>query len=417
MKQQIGIIGGGIIGLCCAYYLRKNGHQVTVFERGEIGKGASYGNAGLIVPALYQPLSDPDIRTKGIKWLLNPGSPFYLKPRLDWGLLKWLWQFNRFCTVQHAAMGKPLLRDWQLYSLSLYQEMQVDLQTTCEQAGICFVARTDKGLQELEALATEADTMDLSAELLSATDIHAREAGLSLNCVGGLYYAIGSKVHPQTLTQNLHQYLLAQGVNIHTHCHIEQFLQSSSGNVQSIVDNQGKTYHCDQYIIAGGVFSDELGKSIGLNLPLQAGKGFSFVTAKTDSLNFKTPLILLEDKIAVTPYADSVRFAGTMMFCGKDLSISSHRVQTMRSAANCVFNGLTLTEDNTVDVWAGLRPCSPDGMPLVGRANTAENVIVATGHGMQGMSLGATTGKVVSDLIDKQRAEIDIHAMRLSRFS
>ncbi len=415
MKQHIGIIGGGIIGLCCAYYLQKSGYQVTLFDSGEIGKGASYGNAGWIVPALYQPLSSPDIRAKGIKWLLNPNSPFYLKPRLDRDLLKWLWLFNRFCTAKHATMGKPLLRDWQLYSLSLFKEMQTDVETTCEQTGVCFIARTEKGLQELEILAAEAKTLDLSAELLTATAINTRETGLSLNCQGGLYYPTDSKVHPYTLVQHLHSYLIAQGVHFHTHCAIKT-LHLSSGSVQSMTDSRGNVHHCDQYIIAGGAYSDELGKMLGVNLPIQAGKGFSFVTAKTPTLDFKTPLMLLEDKIAVTPYANHVRFAGTMMFCGKDLSINQYRVENMRVVANRLFTNVALTTANTDDIWAGLRPCSPDGIPLVGRTNPVSNVIVATGHGMLGISLGAATGKIVSDLVDEQRPEIDIHAMRLQRF-
>ncbi len=414
MTQQVGIIGGGIIGLCSAYYLQKSGYQVSIFERNDIGMEASYGNAGLITPAVYQPLASPEIRNKGLRWMLNRNSPFHLKPRLDWGLVQWLWLFNRYCTTTHVEASKPFLYELQLYSLMLYQLMDVDLQSTCEQTGICFLSRTQQGLEALQQLAEEADELlQLPVELLTPEQLSAREQ-LSLNCTGGLYYANDAKVSPFTLCQHLSDYLKANGATVHTQCDIKQ-LEQSGKQVTAVIDTEGNAYHCDQFVFAGGAYTDELGRLFGKKIPLQAGKGFSFSAEKTTS-GFNTPLLLLEDKIAVTPYADTVRFAGTMMLAGKDKSIDTRRVSSMRQSINRCFNDFALDENNTSETWAGLRPCSPDGLPIVGRIDEGANVIVATGHGMLGMSLGAATGQIVTQIIEDSVAHLAADKMRLDRF-
>ena len=197
-------------------------------------------------------------------------------------------------------------------------------------------------------------------------------------------------------------------------CKIQDFILKNN-QIKSIITNKDEKYEADKFVLSSGIFSTKLANKLGLNLLMQAGKGFSFTVPKNDALNFKTPMILAEQKIAITPYDSYVRFGGTMMICGNDLSINQRRINNIRKYSNNYINNLNIQQEDMNDLWAGLRPCSPDGLPYIGKAKIS-NLVVASGHAMMGVSLGPASGKIVSDLINEKKTQINIKRMTLYRF-
>ncbi len=404
--------------MCSAYFLHKSGYQVSIFDANKIGVECSYGNAGLIVPSHFETLASPGILKKGLKWMLNPNSPFFLKPKLDLDLLKWIIRFNTFCTTKHVNENKHFLKDINLYSLDLYKQLKQssDFEFDFKNSGLLMMCKEEKTLKEEQALVKEAKEIGLNAEILNSDDLKKLEPNASFNVLGASYFKDDSKIQPYDFIIAIKNYLEKNGVNIYENCLIED-VNISNGKVVSIVDSSNNDYSFDQYVFTTGIYTSKIAKKFNLNLPMQGGKGFSFIANKNEALDFSTPMILAEEKVAVTPYSDYVRFGGTMMLGVNDLTINDRRINNIRKAANSYINGLEISESSMKDIWAGLRPCSPDGIPYIGRSDSLSNVIIATGHAMMGVSLGPATGKIVSDLINENNTDLNIQKMNLNRFT
>ncbi len=404
--------------MCSAYFLHKSGYQVSIFDANKIGVECSYGNAGLIVPSHFETLASPGILKKGLKWMLNPNSPFFLKPKLDLDLLKWIIRFNTFCTTKHVNENKHFLKDINLYSLDLYKQLKQssDFEFDFKNSGLLMMCKEEKTLKEEQALVKEAKEIGLNAEILNSDDLKKLEPNATFNVLGASYFKDDSKIQPYDFIIAIKNYLEKNGVNIYENCLIED-VNISNGKVVSIVDSSNNDYSFDQYVFTTGIYTSKIAKKFNLNLPMQGGKGFSFITEKNEALDFSTPMILAEEKVAVTPYSDYVRFGGTMMLGVNDLTINDRRINNIRKAANSYINGLEISESSMKDIWAGLRPCSPDGIPYIGRSDSLSNVIIATGHAMMGVSLGPATGKIVSDLINENNTDLNIQKMNLNRFT
>ncbi|WP_320034071.1 FAD-dependent oxidoreductase [Halarcobacter sp.] len=415
--KEIAIVGGGISGLFSAYFLHKSGHKVTVLESNKIGVECSYGNAGLIVPSHFEALANPGVLKKGLKWMLNPNSPFFLKPRFDLDLVKWIFRFNSFCTKKHVENNKYFLRDISLYSTALYKELlgNEDFDFDYKNTGLLMMCKEEKTLLEEEHLIKEANELGLKGKILNKEDIKKLEPNASFDVLGAAYYEDDGRVQPYDLIIAIKNYLESEGVVFKEDCKIED-INLSGSKIDSLVDDAGTKYVADEYIFATGVFTANIAKKFKLNIPMQGGKGFSFIVKKNDALNFSTPMILAEEKVAITPYDSYVRFAGTMMICGEDKTIVDRRVNNIRNASNNYINNSNIQKSDMEDLWAGLRPCSPDGIPYIGRSKEFSNLIIATGHAMIGISLGPSTGKIVTSLVNEEKPEIDIEKMNLYRF-
>lgn len=415
---KIAIIGGGISGLCSAYYLSKSGHSVEIFESKTLAMQCSYGNAGLIVPSHFETLANPGILKKGIKWMLNPNSPFFLKPRFDMDLLKWIIRFNLFCTNKHVNENKYFLRDINLYSHSLYQELydNDDFDFELKHTGLLMLCKEEKTLRDEESLVIEAKELGLVASILNKNEIKQIEPNASFNCIGASYFKNDSKIQPYDFMIAMKKYLEKNGVKIYENCEISD-VTCESGKIKSIISKESNVYTADEFVLTAGVLSFDFAKKFELNLSMQAGKGFSFKVDKTEAMNFSTPLILAEEKVAVSPYDEYVRFGGTMMLAGNDDSINDRRVNNIKKAANSYINNLNLQDSQINDVWAGLRPCSPDGLPYIGKSKKYKNLTIATAHAMMGISLAPATGKIVNNLINNEKNDLDISKMDIHRFT
>lgn len=407
------IIGGGIIGISTAYFLAKKGAAVTLIEKGDVAAGSSYGNAGLVCPCHSTPLPAPGALTQGLKWLFDAESPFYIKPRLDADLLAWLWRFQRFSN--HRAFGRavPLLRDLQRASLDLYQTIIEREKLAChfEKSGGLMLYRTAVGFAHGQAETAVLQKHGLQMTILTGEEVRQREPLARAEIVGGIQYEEDAHLTPHLFVQGLAAAAQTQGARLLTQTELLDFAREGD-RITAVTTTHG-TFQPEQVVLAAGVWSSLLARQLGVKLPMQPAKGYS-VTVKRPSPAPQTHLHLGEAKVVVTPMGPHLRFAGTLELAGYDLSINQRRVQAILRAADDYLTGME--EKEIVEIWRGLRPCSPDGLPYIGRSAAVSNLIIAAGHAMLGMSMGPITGQLTAELAAEERPSLDLAAFDVERF-
>jgi len=415
-KTETLVIGGGAIGICCAFYLNELGKQVVLVEKSDICSGSSYGNAGLIVPSYSIPLAAPGAIRQGLKWMFKPQSPFYIKPRLDRQLLAWLWQFNGACNLNHVRQSIPLLHELHAASLNLYDAL-VDLEgldCALEKKGLIELFNTRKGFDHSIADIALMKQFGIENRILEKNELPEFLDGIRTTAIGGAYLPHDAHLVPDRFVHQLARHIENKGVSLLTSCEVLDF-EAAGRRVTRVKTTRGDILAQD-VILAGGAWSADLARSLKLNLSMQPAKGYS-ITFKRPAVCPALPITLAEAKVVLTPMADTLRFAGTLELAGFDQSINPGRVQAILQAVRAYFPDMNPDAFDLIEIWRGLRPCSPDGLPYLGRAPRYDNLIIATGHGMLGISLAPITGKIVSQLISNQKPPLDIAAMRVERFN
>jgi D-amino-acid dehydrogenase len=412
-KTDILIIGGGVIGVCVAYYLRQRGASVTLVEKGEIAAGASYGNAGWVVPSHSIPLPTPDAVKNGLKWMLNPASPFYIKPRLDLDLLAWLLKFAMAARPGPMHRAIPVLRDLNLASRYLFDVLAAvpGLHFDYHQQGMLMAYKTPEGYAGAKHEADLLHRYGLACELLSADQTLAIAPMLKPNLAGGLFFPDDAHMNPALFVRNLAAHAQAMGVTILTHTEVTGF-DVDTGHIKAVQTSNG-AIEVQQVVLAAGAWSPLVARELNLHLPVQAGKGYS-VTLNRPANAAQFPIGLAEARVVTSPYENSFRLAGTMELGGMNLDKNQRRIDAIVQAARANFEGLEAIE--TTEVWQGLRPCTPDGLPVIDRAPDLKNLILATGHAMMGLSLGPITGKLVAQLACGEKPSIDLGLLKANRF-
>jgi len=404
MTKHILIVGGGVIGLCTAYYAAQRGHRVTVVDRAsEYDLGCSYGNAGMITPSHFVPLAAPGAIRLALKWMWNPESPFYMKPRLDSRLIEWAWKFYRAAKVKHVIGSAPLLLDLNLASRECFVRLAREWgDFAIEEKGIVMVCNTDEGLQHELATAEMARELGLPIEILDAKQIAAMEPDLQMTIAGGIYFPKDAYLAPMEFMSALKKRV---AVRWNTAAH----LRVNGNRVVSDIE-------ADEYVLCGGAWSSQIARDLKLHLPMQAGKGYS-LTLQRPRKKPAHAMILSEVRVAVTPMGESLRFGGTMEITGTDLSINPSRVRGIVKSVPKYLPDFGADDFRDVQPWAGLRPCSPDGLPYIGRFARYENLSVATGHAMMGLSLGPITGKLMAEVLSGEPASIPLEPLSPDRYS
>ncbi len=410
---MIAVIGGGVVGVCTAYYLARRGLPVSLVEKGEIAAGSSYGNAGLIVPSHSVPLAAPGALRQGLRWMLDPESPFYIRPRLSRDLVRWLLRFRRACTEDHVRRSIPVIRDLSRASLDLYQELSAlpELEFGFRQDGVLAVFRTVAGFAHGRQEAAVLDEAGIAAKIVDAEGVRALEPALRHDVSGGVYFPDDAHVTPDRFVRGLAR--VAQGLGARVLTGTEVFGFTTRGRRIAVVETTRGNLDVDGVVLTAGAWSSELARGLGLDLPLQAAKGYS-ITCDRPPVGPRIPLLLGEARVAVTPMDDALRFAGTLELAGLDLAIKRRRVEAIRRVVPRY-----LAEERYVvrEIWRGLRPCSPDGLPYIGRPARYDNLIVATGHAMIGVSLGPVTGALVAQLAAGEAPMLDLAPLSPDRFS
>jgi D-amino-acid dehydrogenase len=409
------IIGGGIIGLASAYYLLKSGWKVTIVDKGELSDNCSHGNAGMIVPSHFIPLAAPGMMSKGIKWMFNSKSPFYVKPSLDLSLLSWGIKFMKSATAAQVDRAAPFLRDYHLLSKQLYEDLALEegFDFGLEKKGILMLYKTKKAGEEEIHVAREAQKLGLDVEILSREEAQAREPGIRLDVAGAVHYHCDAHLYPAALMAQLLKYVKDAGAEVLTHTEVAGY-EIRHGEIKT-VHTRNAPVDGDLIIMTGGSWLPQLSRLAGLSIPVMPGKGYSFME-ENHTRPMVHPALLIEARVAVTPMNGQVRFGGTMELAAVNDHIHMKRVEGIVNAIPQYYPELNTSMPKKERIWYGFRPCSPDGLPYLGYSKKIKNLIIAGGHGMMGISLGPATGKVVAELANRTTTSVDIRLYDPERY-
>jgi D-amino-acid dehydrogenase len=411
--RAVVVIGGGVIGVSSAYYLARGGWDVTLLDKGEICAGSSYGNAGLIVPSHVVPLAAPGVWWQGVKWMLRPESPFYIKPRASLELARWLWRFRAACTPARMRQAMPLLRRLGVESLDLYRELaeKGGFDFGFRQPGSMTVFFTAEGLAHGREEARLLAEAGVAVEVLDGPAARSAEPALRPGVVGALFCREDALLVPDRFVNGLAQLTASHGTRILAGA--EAIGLRTAGNRITAVETTRGAVTADTVVLAAGAWSPEIGRALGLRVPIQPAKGYS-LTYRRPARGPAIPLLPAEGRFSVTPMGEFLRFGGTLELAGMDLSIKRRRVEALRrNALRCIEGAEDL---ELLEIWRGLRPCTPDGLPLIGRTARFDNLVLAAGHAMVGMSLGPVTGKLVAQVVAGTAAARDLHLLDPGRF-
>ena len=411
--SHVTILGAGIIGLSTALYCARRGMKVRVVDRKPAQRdGCSFGNAGMIVPSHFIPLAAPGMVALGLKWMWNPESPFYIKPRLDLDLMRWGMQFWKAATREKVTAAGPVLRDLSLLSRQCFDELGLDF--GLQKKGLLMLCKQQHMLDEEAHGAEKAIALGIPAEVLDARATAALDPAVTMDVVGSVYYPKDCHLSPGRLIAAMEAELQRLGVEFLWDKEVIGL--KTEGRSLRAVDTSRGSLDVEQLVLCSGVWSSELAKHLDLKLPMQAGKGYSLTLQEPAQLPDLCS-ICTEARLAVTPMDGALRVGGTMELSGTDERISQRRVRGITRAFPQYFPAFQEANFADVKPWSGLRPVSPDGMPYIGKTQRWSNLHIATGHAMMGLSLAPATGKIIADLLAGAPAPSDLGLCSPDRFT
>jgi D-amino-acid dehydrogenase len=416
LSKHILIIGAGVVGMFTAHYLLQRGFNVTIVDRSSpTDEGCSFGNAGYVCPSHIIPLAAPGMVGTALRMMFNPASPFYVKPRIDVDLLRWSWRFFRSATSAHVERSAPLLRDLNVASRASYEEFASLPGTDFElkHDGLLMLCKSARTLGHETDLADRANAIGVEARVLDAKQTAELEPATKLDILGSVYFPGDCHITPGKLMACLRARLEQAGATIRWNTEVTGFGTNSRRITSARIP--GGEIAADEFVLCAGSWSPVVGRGLALSLPVQAGKGYSLTLANPRKLP-RIPSILTEARVAVTPMGQRLRFGGTMEIAGINSNISQRRVQQIIRSVPAYFPEFMPEDFAGVAPWCGLRPCSPDGLPYVGRIRAFDNLTIATGHAMIGISLGGITGKLVGQIVGGEKPEIDLGMLSPDRF-
>ncbi len=416
MTKRVAVVGAGVVGLFAAWHALQRGFRVCVIDRGpERRDGCSFGNAGMVVPSHFVPLAAPGAVRQALKWMGDPESPFYVRPRLSWDLLTWGLRFWRSANAAHVRAAAPVLRDLHLASRTEYERLAAEWGNDfgLVRRGLLMLCRTQSALDEEAHAAALARKLGVPADILDASATAALDPGATMDVRGAVHYPLDCHLSPSLLMAGLQSRLAAGGCTFHWETDVTGFA-SDSRQLRAAVTTGG-AIEADEFVLAGGVWSAGAAKSLGLNLPMQAGKGYSLTLAKPRQLPTVCS-ICVEARLAVTPMGSALRVGGTMEMSGLNEAVDPARVRGIVNAFVRYFPAFAAEDFAGRTPWRGLRPVSPDGLPYLGRVRRYDNLTVATGHAMMGLSLAPVAGLLVVQLLAGESPSVDLRMLSPDRF-
>jgi D-amino-acid dehydrogenase len=411
------IIGGGVIGLCAAYYSARNGMKVTILERESAEhRGCSYGNAGMIVPSHFVPLAAPGMVALGLKWMWNPESPFYIKPRLNADLINWGLKFWKAATPDRVKRSAPLLRDLHLASRECFAALSAlpKAEFELKQNGLLMLCKTQHALDEEIEGASRARALGIPAEVLDAAQTAKLDPRVSMDVAGSVYYPKDCHLSPDRFMSALKHELRRLGVEIKWNTEVVGW--STKDHQIGLVRTTRGEFRAKEFVLCGGSWSPALARDLHIRLPIQAGKGYSLTLPEPRQLP-NICAIFCEARLAVTPMGNTLRFGGTMEMSGTNQDIDLRRVNGIIKSIPSYYPEFRISDFDGIQPWCGLRPCSPDGLPYIGRTAAYRNLSIATGHAMMGLSLGPITGQLIAQTLRNEQPAIDLSLMSPDRYA
>jgi D-amino-acid dehydrogenase len=352
----------------------------------------------------------------GLKWMWNPESPFWIKPRLSLELLEWSYRFWRASTAEHVRRSAPLIRDLSLASRACFEELSTipDGGFGLEKRGLLMLCKTNHALEEEAKTADRARELGIPAEVLGAAQTAELDPGVRMDIAGSVYFPKDCHLSPQRFMATLLRQLEAMGVEFRWETEVDKVVKQGD-RIEGISTKHG-IFQAEEYVLCGGSWSPNLVADLNLDLPMQAGKGYSLTLPHPRQLP-KICSIFTEARVAVTPMGSTLRIGGTMEIAGLNEDINPVRVRGIIKAVPKYYPDFKIEDFDGIQPWRGLRPCSPDGLPYLGRTRRYRNLIVATGHAMMGLSLGPITGQLVSQILGAEKTEIDLSLLSPDRYS
>lgn len=416
VSADVVVVGGGVVGVAAAYEIAKRGASVVVLERDRVGHGCSFGNAGWLTPSQALPLANPNLLLKSFGWLFDPESPLYIQPRLDARLLRWLLRFLAASRRGKFERGAAALLELCRVSVDLWEEIarRTPQPFGFERAGLLAV------YERPESFAASGATIDLlernriRAERWSADEVRQREPAVVGAQVGGWFFPDDAQCEPYRAVTALAAEAEAAGVRFAEETELFAVATNGAGP-RRLVTTRG-TIAADRVVLATGPWAEATGELLDLRIPILGAKGYSLLLPRLDP-HPRRSIYLIERKIAVNPHADALRIAGTLELVRDDFSINERRLNVILRGAQGM---LALGETPAVrEVWRGLRPCTPDGMPLLGRARDREgrgDLWLATGHQMTGLKTATGSGLLLAQLMAGETPSFDPEPFRADRY-
>jgi D-amino-acid dehydrogenase len=408
------VLGGGVIGLACAYYLLEAGRGVTVLEQGSAGCAASHGNCGTLTPSHAAPLALPGTLGTALRWLLKPDAPLRIQPRWDPSLLRWLLGFAAHCNWRDAlratAAKAPLLQR----SRQLIEELvrKENLDCEFEPSGTLNVFRDPAMFEHACALHERLAPFAPPAEVLDAAATLAREPALKPGVAGALFNPGDAQLRPDRYVAELARVVRAKGGLIEERTRITGFTREGT-RIAKVATDRGD-FSAGEVVLALGAWSPQWARELGLRIPIQPGKGYS-ITYTRPTRCPRIPLTLKEPSVCVTAWGSGYRLGSTMEFAGYDTQLNRTRLDALRRGAAAFLHepeGPAVVEE-----WYGWRPMTPDDLPVLGRAPGVDNLLLATGHGMLGVTMSAATGLLVSEVACGRSPSLDLAPFAAARFT
>jgi D-amino-acid dehydrogenase len=414
-SADVVIVGGGVVGVACALELAKRGARVTVLERDRIGHGCSFGNAGWLTPSQAVPLANPNMLLKSFRWMLDPESPLYIQPRLDPSYLRWLIGFLMASRRAKFERGAEALVELCRASVDLWEAFARESPDTFgfERHGLLAVYEKPESLEGAKGSIDLVARSGVRAERWSADEVREREPAIVGKQVGGYFFPDDAHCEPYRAVRALAAAAAAKGVTFAEGTEVFGISTSSNGSGPRVLQTTRGIVRAERLVIATGPWSEAMGRMLELRLPILGAKGYSLLLPRATPHPTRS-IYLIERKVAVNPHADALRIAGTLELVRNDFSINRRRVDVILRGAKGMLNIGDPPEVR--EVWRGLRPCAPDGMPLIGRAKGRGEVWLATGHQMAGLKTATGTGVLLAQLMTGEPPRFDPEPFRADRF-
>jgi len=395
-RADVLVLGGGVIGLSCAYYLLRAGRSVRLLERGGVGGATSHGNCGTITPSHAPPLAAPGVLAKAMRWMLTPDAPLYIRPRADPALAAWLLRFVARCNRRDWWSSARAKGELLSVSRALIEGLVRDDGLDCgfEASGLNYVYRDPRAMDADRAGLDDLAALGIEARVLDGAALAAAEPALLPGLAGAIHFPGDAQLRPDRYTAELARRVRELGGIIEEGVAMSGF-RVDAGRVVGVDSNVGAR-EGSEVVAALGPWSAPLLKPLGVRLPIQPGKGYS-MTWSRPALAPRAPMVLREHSVCVTSWADGLRLGSTMEFSGYDATLNRRRLDAIARAARGYLReptGPVLQEE-----WFGWRPMSVDDLPLIGPVASKPGLWLATGHGMMGMGMSAATGLLLTDLL------------------
>lgn len=408
------VVGGGVIGAACAYFLCRAGAHVTIIDQGRFGRGCSHANCGFVCPSHVLPLAGPGAVTSALKAMLQPNGALTIRPRLDLALWSWLFRFARRCNQRDMLRAGHAIQPLLQSSRSLYQELISEERLDCEwQArGMLFVFQTQHGMEHYAATdKLLSQKFGLPAKRLDGDNLVSLEPALKPGLAGAWLYETDAHLRPDRLMSEWRRVLQGRGVTILEEQKVSAIVKNA-GNAIAVVTPQGE-HPADAFVFATGAWTPLLSRQLYCRIPIEPGKGYS-ITMPRPTRCPVYPLIFEEHRVAVTPMNSGYRLGSTMEFAGYDASLNRKRLDLLRDGARHYLQEPFC--EPVVEEWAGWRPMTPDSLPIIDRSPAFANVFIAAGHNMLGLSMAPATGLLVSELLCGQTPHLEQKPYRVGRF-